>query len=273
MRRVAFFMVIALFAFWVSCGGKAKKSSETIVSIKTDFGEIKVKLYDDTPKHKENFIKLVNEGFYNDLLFHRVMNNFMIQGGDPNSKNAEPNAMLGSGGPGYTVPAEILPNHFHKKGALAAARLGGPNNPGKESSGSQFYIVKGRVFRFGEIDTMALAINTQRKELMMREQFNLEKSKFDEIRGKNDPAGFNILLAELREKVDSMYAAGPQFSFTGEQRNIYTTIGGYPSLDGEYTVFGEVVEGLDVLDKISAIQVNKANRPLEDVRMKVELVK
>ena len=273
MKRISFFIVIALFTFWVSCGGKAKKSSESIVSIKTDFGEIKVKLYDDTPKHKDNFIKLVSEGFYNDLLFHRVINHFMIQGGDPNSKTAEPNAMLGSGGPGYTTPAEILPNHFHKKGALAAARLGGPQNPGKESSGSQFYIVQGKVFRSGEIDTMTVAINTQRKEMMMRDQFSIEKSKFDALREKNDQTGFNILLAELRAKVDSTYAAGPQFSFTDEQRKIYSTIGGYPSLDGEYTVFGEVVEGMEVLDKIAAVQVNKANRPLEDVRMKVELVK
>lgn len=273
MKKFALIMGIALFAVVVSCGGNAKKSDETIVSIKTDFGEIKVKLYNDTPKHKENFIKLVNEGIYNDLLFHRVIGNFMVQGGDPNSKNAEPNAMLGSGGPGYTIPAEILPNHFHKKGALAAARIGGPKNPGKESSGSQFYIVQGKVFRPGELDSMNVMINNQRKEMMMREQFNVEKSKFDSIRTLQDPAGFNILMAELREKVESMYAAGPQFSLPNEQREIYSTVGGYPSLDGEYTVFGEVVEGLDVLDKIAAVKTNNANRPLEDVRMKIEIVK
>jgi cyclophilin family peptidyl-prolyl cis-trans isomerase len=273
MKKFVLIMTIALFAVVISCGVNAKKTDETIVSIKTEFGEIKVKLYNDTPKHKENFIKLVNEGFYNDLLFHRVINNFMVQGGDPNSKNAEPNAMLGSGGPGYTIPAEILSNHFHKKGALAAARIGGPKNPGKESSGSQFYIVQGKVFRPGELDSMNVIINNQRKELMMREQFNNEKSKFDSIRGKNDPAGFNILLAELRTKVDSMYAAGPQFSFTDEQHKTYSTIGGYPSLDGEYTVFGEVVEGLDVLDKIAAVKTNNANRPLEDVKMEIEIVK
>jgi cyclophilin family peptidyl-prolyl cis-trans isomerase len=273
MKRFALLIAIALYAVVVSCGGNANKPDETIVSIKTDFGEIKVKLYNDTPKHRENFIKLAKEGFYNDLLFHRVMSNFMIQGGDPNSKTAEPDAMLGSGGPSYTIPAEILPNHFHKKGALAAARLGGPKNPGKESSGSQFYIVQGRVFRPGELDSMNVIINNQRKEMMMRDQFNVEKSKFDSIRGKNDPAGFNILLAELRAKVDSIYAAGPQFTITDEQREIYSTVGGYPSLDGEYTVFGEVVEGLDVLDKIAAVKTNKANRPLENVRMKIEIIK
>ncbi len=273
MKRFVLIMAIAFSAVVISCGGNAKKAGESVVSIKTDFGEIKVKLYNDTPKHKENFIKLVNEGFYNDLLFHRVINKFMIQGGDPNSKNAEPNSMLGSGGPGYTIPAEILPNHFHKKGALAAARLGGPKNPERESSGSQFYIVQGKVFRPGELDSMNISINNHRKELMMREHFNLEKSKFDECRKQNDEAGFNILMSELRTKVDSIYKSGPQFSLTAEQRELYSTIGGYPSLDGDYTVFGEVVEGWDVLDKIAAVNTNRANRPLEDVRMKIELIK
>lgn len=273
MKSIVFFMVIALFALIISCGGSSKKVEESHVLVKTEFGEIKIKLYDDTPKHKENFIKLVNEGFYDDLLFHRVINGFMVQGGDPKSKDAKPGDMLGSGGPGYTIPAEINPKHFHKKGALATARQPNSSNPEKNSSGSQFYIVQGRVFRPGELDTMVFSINGQRQEIMMREQFNLEKSKFDAIRGQNDPAGFNMLLAELREKVDSMYKAGPQFDLTAEQREIYTTIGGYPSLDGEYTVFGEVVEGLDVVDKIAAVQVNKANRPLEDVRMKIEIEK
>lgn len=273
MKSFLFFIVIAFLAFGISCGTTGKKSDETIVSIKTGFGEIKVKLYEDTPQHKNNFIKLVNEGFYNDLLFHRVMKNFMIQGGDPNSKTAQPGVALGSGGPGYTVPAEIQPNHFHKKGALAAARIGGPRNPEKNSSGSQFYIVQGKVFRLGELDTLEVSINNQRKDMMMREQYNAEKSKFDTIRGKNDPAAFNMLIAELREKVDSIYAAGPQFSLTEEQREIYSTIGGYPSLDGEYSVFGEVVEGLDVIDKIAVVQTNNANRPVEDIRMQVELEK
>ena len=273
MKRIVFLMVAALFVVVISCGGNGKKANETIVKVTTDFGDIKIKLYDDTPKHRDNFVKLVSEGFYNDLLFHRVMINFMIQGGDPNSRDSKPGEMLGSGGPGYTIPAEINSKYFHKKGAVAAARRGGSANPEKNSSGSQFYIVQGKVFRTGELDTMVMGINMQRKELMMREQFTIEKSKFDSIRGKNDPAGFNILLAELRAKVDSMYKAGPQFTLTEEQRKAYSTIGGYPSLDGEYTVFGEVVEGLDVIDKIAAVNVNSANRPLEDVRMKIEIVK
>jgi len=273
MKRIVFFIVIVFSILGNSCVGNSKKSGESIVSIKTEFGEIKVKLYEDTPKHRDNFIKLVNEGFYDDLLFHRVINNFMIQCGDPNSKNSKPNDMLGNGGPGYTIPAEINPKYFHKKGAVAAARLGGPKNPEKNSSGSQFYIVQGTVFRTGELDTLEMVINKQRKDLMLREHYEASKDKFNECKEKNDKAGFDILVAEIRAEVDSVYVSGPKFTFSKEQRDAYSTIGGYPSLDGEYTVFGEVVEGLDVIDKIAAVKTNSANRPLEDVRMKIELVK
>ena len=273
MKRIAFLTIMAVFVLLISCGGGASKSKDSLVTIKTEFGDIKLKLYDDTPKHRDNFIKLVNEGFYDDLLFHRVMEGFMIQGGDPNSKDAKPGDMLGGGSPGYTIPAEMNTIHFHKKGALAAARIGGARNPEKESSGSQFYIVQGRVFRPGELDTLEFSINAQRQEKLMMEQFNLEKNKFDEVRGKNDPAAFNMLLAELREKVDSMYKAGPQYYIDDERRQVYLSLGGYPSLDGEYTVFGEVVEGLDVIDKIAAVEVNDKNRPLQDVKMKIEIEK
>lgn len=273
MNRIAFFIVISLFTLGISCGSSSKKPAETIISIKTDFGEIKVKLYDDTPLHKANFIKLVNEGFYNDLLFHRVINKFMIQGGDPNSKNADPSVQLGSGGPGYTVPAEINTKYFHKKGALSAARIGGPRNPEKNSSGSQFYIVQGEVFRPGQLDTMEMMINEQKMELMFKENIEKESQKLQAFRSKNDRVGFDLLVAEIREKTDSIYNAGPKFSMTKEQRETYTTIGGYPSLDGEYTIFGEVIEGLDVVDKIAAVKTNSANRPLEDIKMKAELVK
>lgn len=273
MKRIAFFIVIALLTIIISCGGSSNKPDETIVSIKTDFGEIKVKLYDDTPKHKANFVKLVNEGFYNDLLFHRVINKFMIQGGDPNSRNAEPSVQLGSGGPGYTVPAEINPKYFHKKGALSAARIGGPRNPEKNSSGSQFYIVQGEVYRTGQLDTMEMMINNQKKEILFREKLEAEKAKLEAFKAKNDRVGFDLLVAETREAVDSIYEAGPKYSMSKEQRDVYTTIGGYPSLDGEYTIFGEVIEGLDVIDKIAAVKTNSANRPLENIKMKAELVK
>lgn len=189
------------------------QEKETLVLIKTDYGNITVKLYNDTPKHRDNFIKLINEGWYEGSPFHRVINDFMIQGGG----NAD-----GRVDPGYTIPAEFRPNHFHKKGALAAARQGDNVNPKKASSGCQFYIVKGQVFS--------------------------------------------------DEKLD-MYQARLGKTFTPEQRKIYTTIGGTPHLDGDYTVFGEVVEGLDVIDKISAVKTGYMDIPVQPVTMSVEILK
>jgi cyclophilin family peptidyl-prolyl cis-trans isomerase len=273
MKRFLFFIVASLLVSIISCGTNGKSTGEKIVLIKTEFGDIKVKLFDDTPKHRDNMIKLVSEGFYDDLLFHRVINHFMIQGGDPNSRNAQPDIQLGSGGPGYTIPAEINPKYFHKKGALAAARLGGPRNPQKESSGSQFYIVQGRVFRPGELDTLEINNNKQRKDLLMREQFQAVNNQLIDFQQKNNKEGFDKLVAEINMKVDSLFDARPKYIISPELRQAYTTIGGYPSLDGEYTVFGEVVEGLDVIDKIAAVQTNPANRPLQDIKMKIELVK
>ncbi len=248
MRRSVLLIIVAFFVIGISCQTHGKKSDENLVSIKTEFGEIKVKLYDETPEHKSNFLKLASEGFYNDLLFH-------------------------GGSPGYTIPAEFETKYYHKKGALAAARTGGPSNPEKRSSGSQFYIVQGKIFSPGELDTMAIKINQQRKDMLLREKLETMNDRFNEFKEKNDREGFNLLVAETREKVDSIYATGPQFAFSPEQHETYTTIGGYPSLDGEYTVFGEVVEGLDVLDKIAAVEVDQNNRPLADVKMKVELTK
>jgi cyclophilin family peptidyl-prolyl cis-trans isomerase len=273
MKRFLFFIFVALLVSGISCGTNGKSTNPKMVLLKTEFGDIKLKLFDDTPKHRDNFIKLVSEGFYNDLLFHRVINHFMIQCGDPNSRNAAPGTQLGSGSPGYTIPAEINPKYFHKKGALAAARLGGPRNPLKESSGSQFYIVQGKIFRPGELDTMEMNMNKQRKDLMLRENFQAANNRLTEFQQKNDKEGFDKLVAEITMKVDSLFNASPKYIINPEQRQAYTTIGGYPSLDGEYTVFGEVVEGFDVIDKIAAVQTNQANRPLQDVKMKIELLK
>lgn len=272
MRRIQIVALLMIMITGVSCGG-TDKTKEKLAVIKTEFGDIKVKLYDDTPKHRDNFVKLVGEGFYTDLLFHRVINKFMIQGGDPNSRNAAPGVQLGNGNPGYTIPAEILPDHFHKKGVLAAARLGGPRNPMKESSGSQFYIVQGVVFRPGQLDTLEITMNSRRKDQLLRENFEAAKPQINEFQAKNDKPGFDLLVARIREKVDSVYATMAPFKLTPEQRQAYTTVGGYPSLDGDYTVFGEVVEGLEVIDKIAVVETDAANRPKADVRMKIELVK
>lgn len=276
MKIRVFLMAVVLLVVGVSCGNSGKqKQQDTLVTIQTKYGDITVKLYNDTPKHKENFIKLVNEGFYNGLLFHRVIQHFMIQGGDPTSKNAEPGKRLGGGSPGYTIEAEFMPEkHFHKRGALAAARTGGPSNPEKRSGGSQFYIIQGRTFTNGQLDTLEVAKNAQLKNHLFSECLKESKDELAKFRQNNDQAGFNICVAELRAKADSLFnASGEKFTFTPEQRKVYTTVGGYPSLDGEYTVFGEVVDGMDVVDKIAAVETDKYNRPLEDIDMKMKLDK
>ena len=266
-------MVVILIVSIFSCANETK-SEDDLVLIKTEFGNIKVKLYDDTPKHKENFLKLVNEDFYDGLLFHRVMSHFMIQGGDPDSKNAESGIRLGLGSPGYTIEAEFLPEkYFHKKGALAAARRG-TNNPEKSSSGSQFYIVQGEVFTPGKLDTMEMMISGRQKNELLKQCFEAANDELQTYRVNNDQEGFNLCVARIREEADSIFeASGSKFKFTDAQREAYTTIGGYPSLDGDYTVFGEVVEGLDVLDKIASVETDQNDRPLTDVKMEMELVK
>ena len=195
------------------------KSDDTYAEIVTDFGTMKVMLYNSTPKHKENFIKLANEGFYNGTIFHRVIDGFMIQGGDPDSRTAAPGQQLGQGGPGYTLEAEIGSPHF--RGALSAARLGDNVNPERRSSGSQFYVVQGR---------------------------KIDDSMLDQIERQNG------------------------IRYNQAQRDLYKKIGGTPFLDNQYTVFGEVVEGFDVIDKIARAQKDQFDRPFEDIKMEVRIV-
>lgn len=274
MKKATFFITIVLIASVISCGKAEKQGGDTQILIKTQYGEIKVKLFEETPQHKNNFVKLVNEGFYNDLLFHRVIEHFMIQGGDPDSKNAEPGKHLGGGSLDYTVPAEFVSKYYHKRGALAAARRGGSGNPEKRSSASQFYIVQGEIYSQGELDTLEITKNNKLRNEMRSQYFEDDRENLKKLKENNDLPGFNIRVSELREKADSAFeASAKKFKFTEEQRKIYTTIGGYPSLDGDYSVFGEVVKGLDVLDKIAAVETDPNNRPLEDVKMKIEIVK
>ena len=273
MKRATFFILITLFITTISCGNINKKSDDSVISIKTEFGIIKIKLYDKTLEHKKNFIKLVDQGFYNDLLFHRVINNFMIQGGDPKSKNTQPGVRLGGGNVGYTIPSEFVTEYIHKKGALAAARQGGPSNPEKRSSGSQFYIVHGKIFTPGKLDTLEMMRNNKAKNELLKENFAKANVELRECRKNNNEEGFNALVVEIRENVDSTFEATPKFKFSDVQREIYTTIGGYPALDGDYTVFGEVIEGLDILDKIAAVETDKNNRPVNDIKMEIEIAK
>lgn len=268
MKRIIFLLLSGMLMWMVSCSGS--KGENNIVTIETKFGNIVVKLYDLTPEHRDNFLKLADEGFYNGLLFHRVISNFMIQGGDPDSRNAKAGNRLGGGSPGYTIPAEFVPEFYHKKGALAAARKGGKSNPEKRSSGSQFYIVQGKIFTSGALDTLEMNLNYKAKRELLNEHFSASSEELNELKKNNDQQGFQIRIAEIREKADSIYNTRQPIQFTDEQREVYTTIGGYPSLDGEYTVFGEVVEGLDILDKIAAVETDQYDRPLSDIIMEIK---
>ena len=274
MKRMIFFVLSVLAAFVASCSTAEKSTDQPVVLIKTEYGDIKVKLYEKTPEHRKNFLKLIHDDFYDGLLFHRIIQNFMIQGGDPESKNAESGEKLGGGSLDYTLPAEFVPEYYHKRGALAAARRGGPSNPEKRSSASQFYIVQGKVFTPGQLDTLEMAKNSRLQKEMTARIFEENREELEQFRTNNDREGFTLRVAEIKEKADSlMNVNGTKFEFTEKQRETYTTIGGYPSLDGDYTVFGEVVEGMEVVDKIAAVETDGNDRPVEDVEMEVELVK
>lgn len=244
---------------------EAVKPQGSIVDIKTSLGDIKVLLYDDTPIHKENFLKLVNEGYYNGVLFHRVIKDFMVQTGDPDSKNASETQQLGSGDPGYTLEAEILfPKHYHKYGALAAARTGDAVNPQKRSSGSQFYIVTGN--KYSENQTKAIL---DPKAMIPRQNYfkklvEKNRSVIEEMQANNDAEGLKKLQGELIAETE---ANVPMDAISPEIIKDYTTIGGTPHLDGDYTVFGEVISGMDVVEKIQNSATGPGDRPKEDIRI------
>lgn len=272
MKKVVFKITWILFFGFLFPACISHAQNYPVVVISTDMGNIKLKLYNETPLHRDNFLKLASSGYYNGVLFHRVINHFMIQGGDPDSKNAAPGAGLGNGGPDYTIPAEFVPGLFHKKGALAAARLGDQINPQKESSGSQFYIVMGKKWRPGELDTLEQKMNFTLKQSIYRNIFTPAQQELEKYKQEKKEDAFNKRFAQLQLRVDSIFDLTPKIKFSDAQRKAYTTIGGYPPLDGSYTVFGEVIEGLDVLDKIAAVQTDKANRPVRDVVMNVKVI-
>ncbi|MFC2089601.1 peptidylprolyl isomerase [Bacteroidota bacterium] len=212
---------LLLIAFSAYTWGQTEEELKQEIVIETSLGNIEVLLYDDTPLHRDNMIKLINDGFYKNHLFHRVINDFMIQGGDPNSVNAVQGVQLGNGGPGYQIPAEIRQNRFHKKGVLAAARMGDNFNPERKSSGSQFYIVEGQKY--------------------------------------------------TRASLAQYQSARNLLPFTKEQITAYTTVGGTPHLDGAYTVFGEVTKGVEVIEAISDVETDGADRPITDVVFNIRL--
>lgn len=243
------------------------QTKETLVVMKTSLGTIKLKLYNETPQHRDNFIKLVKEGQYNGLLFHRVIKDFMVQGGDVTSKDAPMSKQLGAGDLGYTVPAEfVYPKYFHKKGALSAARTGDEVNPEKESSASQFYIVTGKVYKDAELAQME-----KQKEGRLKQSIfaRLQKENSATIKAayqSGDKAELAIIRDTLVGKTEmEAEKRKDETKLTPEQREAYKTIGGVPFLDNEYTVYGEVTEGLDVVDAIQNVKTNRQDRPLENV--------
>lgn len=240
---------------------------DALVLLETSEGNIKVRLFGDTPKHRDNFLKLVKEGYYNGVLFHRVINEFMVQTGDPDSKNAPAGKALGAGGPDYTLEAEIVyPKHYHKRGALAAARQGDQVNPERRSSGSQFYIVTGQAYNDSTLKQMERQLQMMQKQQIFNELTKQHKDSIMAMRRNRDQAGLQKLQDELVAITEQKAAENPA-ALTSEQREVYATQGGTPHLDNQYTVFGEVVEGMDVVDKIEKAETDGRDRPVSDIRI------
>lgn len=240
------------------------------VKIQTMLGDIVVRLYDETPVHRDNFVKLAKEGYYDGTLFHRVIKDFMIQGGDPDSKGAPAGKMLGVGGPDYTLEAEIKDGLFHKRGALAAARQGDQVNPERRSSGSQFYIVWGQVYNEGQLRQFSKQLKMQRMQDIFNQLAAAHKAEIMQMRRERNRAGLQELQDRLAAEAEKQ-AAG----YTGlseEQQRIYSTVGGTPHLDGQYTVFGEVEQGLDVVEMIQSSATGRGDRPIDDIEMRVSVI-
>lgn len=268
-------LICLAFIALTACNAGSKRQTNhhmenekrTLVKLETTMGNITVALYNETPKHRDNFIKLVKEGVYDSTLFHRVIKQFMIQAGDPDSKNASDTAMLGSGDVGYTIPAEFNPKFFHKKGVLAAARQGDDVNPEKASSGCQFYIVTGRKFTEPQLLGMENKINEQREEALFDSLARQHMKEIYKMRKAGDNAGLLELQDTLEAQARELADKEEKFRFTPEQIKAYSTIGGAPHLDGSYTVFGEVTEGMEVVDNIEIAKTNRADRLIENIRI------
>ena len=268
-------LICLAFIALTACSAGSKKQTNhhmenekrTLVKLETTMGNITVALYNETPKHRDNFIKLVKEGVYDSTLFHRVIKQFMIQAGDPDSKNASDTAMLGSGDVGYTIPAEFNPKFFHKKGVLAAARQGDDVNPEKASSGCQFYIVTGRKFTEPQLLGMENKINEQHEEALFDSLARQHMKEIYKMRKAGDNAGLLELQDTLEAQARELADKEEKFRFTPEQIKVYSTVGGAPHLDGSYTVFGEVTEGMEVVDNIEIAKTNRADRPVENIRI------
>ncbi len=264
MRSSLILFILLLFVV------KSESQSKYAV-ISTNFGDIKIMLYDDTPKHRDSFIKLVNSAHYDGTLFYRVIKNFVIQGGSSDSRNAPPGKQIGYGSSKLVIDSEFTENRFHKKGAICAPRQPEDINHFKMSDISQFYIVQGRVYTNEELDLVEKSVNNPIKIKLKKKYYLPYKEELQKLKSEN-PQEFNKRLREIKEKIAFEYALSNKLEFSEEQRKVYTTIGGLPELDDDYTVFGEVVSGFDVVNKIASLKVDKNDRPYTDVKIEIRIL-
>lgn len=249
-------------------------SQGRIVQITTNLGTMKFRLYDETPKHRDAFLQLAKEGYYNQTLFYRVLPDYLIQGGSKSSRNAAPGVRIGYGEPDKTVDDEIKPQFFHKKGTLCAPRQPDNINPFKQSDISQFFIIKGQVYSSGKLDTLEMAVNRPIQKKINAEYFTPEiKEKLQKLKAEKKVEEFRAIADEVKRKIETDFQLNHgKLVFTDEQRKAYTTIGGYPDLDGKYTIFGECISGFDVIDKIASLKTDENNRPFTDVKITVTII-
>ncbi|MFY8035979.1 MAG: peptidylprolyl isomerase [Cyclobacteriaceae bacterium] len=269
MNRLIPVLALSFFTMISSCAQKSSKS-DYVVTIKTSYGDMVAILYDETPKHKANFVKLAKEHYFDSILFHRVIAGFMIQGGDPNSKKAKPGEPLGMGGPGYTVDAEFNPKFFHEKGALSAARFPDGQNPTKASSGSQFYIVQGTIIpesNMEELKIDQMKLNMCFRQIMQNPANKPLIDSLNQVYMTGDMEAYKKKIFSLVPRLEKETNTKIMKDVSPEKIKAYTTVGGAPHLDGDYTVFGKVIKGLEVIDKIAAVQKDGGDRPVEDIRM------
>ncbi len=245
-----------------------------IIQISTNLGTMKFKLYNETPKHRDAFVQLAKEGYYDGTLFYRVIQDYLIQGGSKSSRNAAPGKRIGYGEPDKTVDDEIKPEFFHKKGVLCAPRQPDEINPFKQSDISQFFIIKGKVYTNGELDTLELAVNRPIQKKINAQFLTPEiKAKLKQLKAEKKVDEFRAIVGEVKRQIDTQYQMNREkLEFSEAQRKAYTTVGGYPSLDGKYTIFGECISGFDVIDKIAALKTDENNRPLMDVKITVTVL-